>query len=97
MDCHTSFPHNPDLASEDLGKNFTEMETWKALFDMAPLKTPSIDGFHNVFFQTYWELTNDLINAFAKVALSTDQIDGSMNQTYHSRSSSGNLRNLWPV
>jgi type I site-specific restriction endonuclease len=42
--------------SQLLEQPFTELEVESALFQMAPNKSPGVDGFNAGFFQTHWQL-----------------------------------------
>ncbi|KAL0432445.1 UNVERIFIED_CONTAM: putative mitochondrial protein [Sesamum latifolium] len=47
---------------EDLLRTFTAAEVTKALFQMAPLKSPGPDGMSPIFFQRFWSIVkNDVV------------------------------------
>ncbi|KAL0409776.1 UNVERIFIED_CONTAM: hypothetical protein Sradi_1912000 [Sesamum radiatum] len=42
--------------AEDLTQPYTEAEVTKALYQMAPLKSPGPDGMPPIFFQSFWHI-----------------------------------------
>lgn len=59
------FPSIPQSWLTNLDRSITKEETRRALFEMAPLKSPGADGLHAMFFQSQWEVVGD--NVFAEV------------------------------
>jgi hypothetical protein len=49
--------------NEELDKPFSVEEVEKALFAMAPNKSPGVDGFTADFFQKHWELIKPAVSA----------------------------------
>lgn len=50
------FPLIPNALMQALAAPVTMLEVKQAVFDMAPLKSPGIDGLHALFFQSQWDL-----------------------------------------
>lgn len=49
---HDSFPIMYSVSHRFLRKELTDQEVHNALFEMAPLKAPGVDGFHAQFYQS---------------------------------------------
>lgn len=57
------------------------MEIRNALFDMAPLKAPSSDGFHALFFQKQWDTVGPTVCEWVKNVFNDGNIDDELNNT----------------
>ncbi|XP_062213692.1 uncharacterized protein LOC133914648 [Phragmites australis] len=58
--CHVPRKVTPEMV-EEWEKPFTEQEVETTLFQMAPNKSPGVDGFNAGFFQTHWLLVKDCV------------------------------------
>lgn len=45
--------------NSELTKTFTKEKVEMTLIQMAPLKSPSPDGFNPCFYQTYWHIVSE--------------------------------------
>ena len=58
----------PTIVTDDINKlrltDFKECEVQEALHQMAPLKSPGLDGMPPLFFQHYWDLVGKDITSF---------------------------------
>jgi hypothetical protein len=52
-------PFVTEQMNEEMDAAYTEKEVEKALFQMAPSKAPSVDGFTTGLFQGHWNLLKD--------------------------------------
>ncbi|KAL9684149.1 hypothetical protein QQ045_021583 [Rhodiola kirilowii] len=56
----------PEVISEEVRQElirpYTREEVRKALFQLAPMKAPGIDGFQAIFYQRYWAVVGDLFS-----------------------------------
>lgn len=59
-----------DALMHNLAANVTKEEVRSALFDMAPLKAPCIDGLQALFFQSQWDIVGDSL--FTEVSVVFD-------------------------
>ncbi|MBA0584342.1 hypothetical protein Gorai_015159, partial [Gossypium raimondii] len=55
-------------------KLISNEEIKKALFDMAPLKAPSSDGFHAHFFQSQWDIVSNAICEWVQEIFASNNI-----------------------
>lgn len=53
-----------------------------ALKQMAPLKSPSSDGFNPSFYQTYWHIVGEEITSIFLKFVNNDLFDKGINFTY---------------
>lgn len=63
------FPRVEDSLLEELSKDVSEEETWRALKDMGSYKDPGPDGFQAIFFKRTCEVTGVAVHAFVKAAI----------------------------
>lgn len=68
--------------NDDLQKAFTRFEVEEALSHMAPLKSPSPDGFGAIFYQSYWKLVGDQISSVVLEFLNRGILPPSLNSTF---------------
>ncbi|KAA3486304.1 Endonuclease/exonuclease/phosphatase [Gossypium australe] len=72
----------PILTSSEvsfLEADVTNEEIKRALFDMAPLKTPGSDGYHALFFQSQWDTLGDNVCQWVKDVFSGRPIKQEIN------------------
>lgn len=76
-----SFPNWNSRDIKFLGKMVTDDEIKKPLFDMAPLKALSNDGFHALFFRNQWIVVGSVICERDKKIFAGEHIDHALNNT----------------
>ena len=67
--------------NESLMWPFTEEEVRNALFQMAPLKAPDLDGFNAGFFQKHWDIVGPEVCKATLYSLNNATIDSELNST----------------
>ncbi|MBA0586265.1 hypothetical protein Gorai_017013, partial [Gossypium raimondii] len=65
-----------------LEKPITDEEIRVSLFDMAPLKAPSSDRFHVLFFQKKWSIVGRVVCDLVKAIFDSGIIDSDLNNTF---------------
>ncbi|KAL4296187.1 hypothetical protein GQ457_12G022690 [Hibiscus cannabinus] len=58
-----------------------DMEIKEALFSMAPLKAPGIDGLHAHFYQLHWDIVGDSLCKMVKEGFANGCFDTNLNRT----------------
>ncbi|KAL0397553.1 UNVERIFIED_CONTAM: hypothetical protein Scaly_0203700 [Sesamum calycinum] len=66
---------------EDLLRPYSEDEVTKALFQMAPLKSPGPDGMPPIFFQKFWRIVKHDVTACVLHLLNSYVMPPSLNET----------------
>lgn len=66
----------------ELKREFTIEEAHKALMQMHPTKTPSLDGMSLVFFQQHWRIMGKSITKAILSALYSGEIPSKLNLHY---------------
>lgn len=61
---------------------FTELEVEATLFQMAPNKSPGVDGFNVGFFQTHWQLIKPCMLSAILCFLNGGDIPEDVNKAY---------------
>jgi hypothetical protein len=64
-----------------LERPFTEEEVEAALFQMAPNKSPGVDGFNAAFFQTHWQLVKPCVVSAVLGFLNGGELPEEVNKT----------------
>lgn len=64
-----------------LERPFTNDEVEAALFQMAPNKSPGVDGFNAGFFQTHWQLVRPCVLSAVLTFLNGDDLPEEVNKT----------------
>ncbi|KAK8292988.1 hypothetical protein V6Z12_D06G159200 [Gossypium hirsutum] len=59
----------------------SDEEIHRAMFSMAPLKVPGVDGFQASFFQTQWEIVGPSVCSFVRHSLGGLRLDPKLNRT----------------
>lgn len=70
----------PDMAAM-LERVYTEEEVEAALFQMAPSKAPSVDGFNAGFFQAHWQLVKPCMVLAVLSFLNGGELPDEVNKT----------------
>lgn len=76
-----------DLQAYALLAPVSELEVCKALFEMAPLKSPGPDGVHAVFYQEHWDTVRPTLTALVQATFTTSSFPMAINKTNISHSS----------
>ena len=82
--CPSSSMVSPRLKDEHhqfLQRPFTKEEVKNALFDMAPFKSPGIDGLHAGFFQNFLHILGDYLCEYALQFFNTGTLPKGSNDT----------------
>ncbi|KAL0355119.1 UNVERIFIED_CONTAM: hypothetical protein Sradi_3958800 [Sesamum radiatum] len=66
--------------NNDMLQPYTEEEVQKAVFQMAPLKSPGPDGIPPIFYQFYWSYIKSDVLSFVLNLLNNRVIDSSINK-----------------
>lgn len=75
------FPKLPESTLAALQTEISLDEVKSALFEMKPLKAPSIDGIHALFYQSQWEIVHASLLDFVRNTISGVPLDRSLNHT----------------
>lgn len=67
--------------SDYLDAPFTEQEVERALFQMAPSKSPGVDGFNAGFFQAHWDLVKPCVSQAVLKFLNGGDLPEEVNRT----------------
>lgn len=70
----------PNLLGQ-LDREVSMHEVRKALFDMAPLKAPGIDGLHAQFFQSQWNAVVESLVDMVKKGFGSGLVNEYLNKT----------------
>jgi hypothetical protein len=71
-----------ETMNESLTRPFVEEEVRVALFQMAPLKAPSLDRYNAGFFQKHWDIVGPEVCNAVLFSLNNVVIDKALNSTY---------------
>ena len=71
-----------EAMNAELLKEFKEEEVWRALMQMHPTKSPSLDGMSPIFFQKYWDVVGPQVTQSVIHILRIGIMPNGMNDTY---------------
>lgn len=75
------FPNVGDAIIATIGRRLDSKEVHDALFGMAPLKAPGIDGLHAQFFQTQWNIVGESLISMVRGVFENGMLDEFFNKT----------------
>ena len=75
------FPSISDNLLLQLKQPFTRENIKKALFDVAPFKPPSIDGFRPGFYQNSWDVVGESLCKFVLYFINSGTLSKGTNDT----------------
>lgn len=60
----------------------SDEEIKDSIWNIHPLKSPGLDGFHSIFYQKYWDSVKDRLINFVKKCFKCGRIQGAVNKTF---------------
>lgn len=75
------FPSVDPLVMTSLDSHVSHQEVRDALFEMAPLKAPRIDGLHAQFYQTHWSVVRDSLVSMIQNGFERGEVELYLNKT----------------
>lgn len=81
LTCRGYFPTLSQIDKENLSMVVLNIEIRKTVFDMVPLKTSKIDGFHTKFYQSQWDVVRLMVCRLVQRVMEGYLLDQRLNKT----------------